>query len=94
MATDNSEDFLQEIDDLLSDTKVNGDVPNRKLEGNLAEGIKNFFIDEREDENGIESSTDLRWCGLSVIIAFIILNIFFILQGGGNSHCSGKEREY
>ena len=58
MATD-SEDFLQELDELLSDTNENEDIPGKQKEGNSIEGFENMHIqgneDQKRNENGLES---------------------------------------
>ena len=58
MATD-SEDFLQEIDELLSDTNENEDIPSRPKEDSSVEGFENMCIqdnkDKKRNENGLES---------------------------------------
>ena len=47
-----SEEFLHEIDELLSDTKENGDVGGLKEGNDAASGVENLKISEEVKENG------------------------------------------
>lgn len=57
MAGDVSQDFLHEIDELLSETNGNGDVPTTKQSEDLIESVKSCTVTEKE-ETPVESTLE------------------------------------
>lgn len=57
MANDDSQDFLHEIDELLSETTENGSVQVNKQDESLTESIQNFTVTEK-DKMSIETNLE------------------------------------
>ena len=57
-----SQDFLQEIDELLSDSKENGDIPSKKPGNDLIEGVESLHVnDEGRNSNVVEPFINDTW---------------------------------